>query len=242
MQILVNTCDKYSVLWKIFLEHNSRYLNLESLRVNINNEEVKLDFRQKINFISTARGKKKFPMSNWSDHLRTALQTLECDYILLIQDDYFLTTDLKTINFEEMCHSMIEHDIGCLHLSPYVPATRNRISADLKLQKQGRYTLNTQLAIWDRKYLISLLPENWNVWRWELIGHWRHNLKRHAILDLQDGSIKYFAAIKDGGYLPDISSYMSETHTKEIKRHFDVYSEKSKVIEKFRTIIKTFRN
>lgn len=239
LAILINSCDKYSDLWTHFLEHNGNFDIFQKYNVYLNNEQYKIPALTDITYMSDLRGPGCYPMSRWTTHIKTALQSIPEEYIVLFQDDYFLTREINLDELTKVIENMVEYDLYCVHLSNQVRYDRKPRDEYLHQIRNGRYYLNTQIAVWNKDYLIKLLQKETSAWIWELNGH-KENLaisKQH--FGLVNPIAHYAAIIKDGKLLLPAITHLKPSTREILCDQFLPYKQANMFFEKFKTLRKT---
>lgn len=120
--ILVNTCDSFEDCWEPFFRLWSLYWPDCPARVYLNTEYKTYSGPEK-NVVSlrscagrTIPGRKR---ATWSECLKWALEAMETDTVLYMQEDYFLTGPVDGGAVERYAEQMRAHpEIPCIQLTP----------------------------------------------------------------------------------------------------------------------------
>lgn len=186
--ILVNTCDKFEDCWTPFFtlwsvywkECKGRiYLNTEYKDFNYHGIEINCIKGCFVHQIPTDR------KATWSQCLLWALDSIEDDIILYMQEDYFLKGEVKNGLVEEYVSLMLEHpDIKCIHLTDQAVKTADDSNyKNLKLViPQQRYRVSCQAALWRKDELENLIREYESAWEFEEFGSKRSAILNHLYL------------------------------------------------------------
>jgi len=156
------SCDAYDDLWEIFYKLFNKYWPNCEYNLFLGTEYKQSDL---ITSIRTT--------GNWTDRTRKALEQITTDYVILLLDDFFIRekVDIKRIEeallmFDEKT-AMVSFQNVLFQLKQYIRKP-HIIEHMYALRKpETHYLCNCQPAIWDRKKLISLLPEGLTAWQWE---------------------------------------------------------------------------
>ena len=178
MAILVNTSDGFSDCWHPFFHLFQKYTsNLASLPIYLNTE--RLDYSVgSLNLKSTkVWSSDETERPTWSSCLIKALDCIDEEYVLYLQEDYFLTQSIH----EEYVSKALEflknnENFHAVYLNKYGPIFNDieYISRDIvKVPNTSGYLVSTQAAIWRRDALRSHCRCWENGWMFEKFATWR---------------------------------------------------------------------
>lgn len=222
--LLINTCDKYLHLVPLAIESLKACAIDEAVSTIYVNNEAAPEAIEGCTLISSIRGERSFPVKQWSDHLRTALECIDSDFILITQDDYYFKAFSSQGYRRALDLILKDQEIGCVHLSSHVAARGGWRIEGFKELVGGRYQLNSQFALWRKSFLIDCLPPETNPWMWELTGHRRVFLsKRIVALSGNEDLSEYFALIKKGKLLREASSVLQANEFRRLMEIHGVY-------------------
>ena len=175
--ILVNTTDSFNDCWAPFFKLFKKYWPEYCGKVYLNTETK--DFKYDgLNIIPI---KNKLVGESWGKCLKYALNFIEDDIILYLQDDYFLNGTVQNKIVEYYVTEMGENSIDCVHLTPFAskgPFEKSEYTGLLKYSKKSEYKIGTQASIWRKEFMKKYLREHENAWHFEVFGTkraWRHN-------------------------------------------------------------------
>jgi hypothetical protein len=172
--ILIPSCDKYSDLWQPFTQLLFKYWpELNNVHANVpiyltSNQESFTHPRIK-NILIPAE-------TNWSDSMRTALQQINSQYVLILLEDYLLKQPVKNQDFWAEFAIMRQLNAAYLQVGDWVAFIDNSSAYphNIKAKQQfGELRNNLNAAIWDREMLLSLLKSGENAWEFEHYGNFR---------------------------------------------------------------------
>lgn len=165
--VLVMSCDKNLDVTTILLEqiykhwpniNNSVFVGMEKI------DTIKSPVVSKV-ITSDAR--------EWGQRFIETLNQLDNEYVLLILDDYIVEEAVDVKRIEQILKYMKENHVANASFS--VIRTDNKYeSIDLygfeKRYDKGKYLLNLQAGLWNKKVLLSLLKPNDTPWTAEYYG------------------------------------------------------------------------
>lgn len=176
--ILINTCDKFEDCWNPFFKLWAIYWPDCKGKIYLNTEfkDYKFDGLD-ITAVKGCEGKKfKGKFATWSQCLKWALDGIDTDIVLYMQEDYFLKAKVDNDVVEKYVALMSEHnDIQCIHLtdqSVLAEKPSEFENLDEVLLRQ-RYRVCCQAALWRKEELYRLIREYENAWEFEEFGSLR---------------------------------------------------------------------
>lgn len=163
--IVVLSFDDYSDLWIDFFSLFEKFWsnNKESIYL-VTNEK---DFVYKnLNIIKTGKE------IDWFTRTKKALEMIKEDTIILFLEDYFISDYVNEQDIDEILKYMYENNVLYYRLINIPKLKPNINSFRGYIKKNEQYGVNLQCAIWDKKYLFSILnsmPEGKTAWDFEVI-------------------------------------------------------------------------
>lgn len=147
--------------------------------------EFELD--ENIHFVSLAPKRNPSPKS-WSNELIKYFESIDDEYFYFSLEDYLI---IRPVNLEliEVCKEMLTPNIGRVELwnSMQFNPNRSRYTTIYKTHKgvvfnkmnqsapTGAYRISSSNSIWNRRWFLKTLQNNWSVYDWELIGNGMHH-------------------------------------------------------------------
>ncbi|MCL5129858.1 hypothetical protein [Algibacter sp. L4_22] len=176
--ILVNTCDKFEDCWDPFFKLFSIYWPDYKGKIYLNTEYKNYTYGE-LNIIplKVAEEKQDGHLITWSECLIRALNKIDTDFVLYMQEDYFLKDNVKNDIVNEYAQLMSKHeDIACIHLTD-----QGLISKESEQKYKGlnpvklnqRYRVSCQAALWKKEILFKHLRSYENAWEFEEFGSQR---------------------------------------------------------------------
>ena len=172
--IFVNTTDGFGDCWIPFFKLFKRFWCQFSGKIYLNTENESFQFDD-LNIISIKNERFLKGKPNWSKSLIAALDFIEEDVILYIQEDYFLNDYVNT-NFIEEAYQLILKDgsISCIHLTDQAtpgPFEDYNGNENFKIiSPKAEYRISCQAALWRKNELKKYIRTYETPWQFELIG------------------------------------------------------------------------
>lgn len=184
--ILIGTCDKYQFLWKDFVYLFDKYTQNEFSNIRkVFMSETRSESIDGYEFFTPG----KIPYSN---ALIQLLDTVDTDYVLWMQEDYFLSRYIPITQFEKyfeyvVSNSVDRFQVECPTLmeSTGVPVLNEFITKGdslYRLNQDSRFSINMQASIWNVEFFKSILIPNESPWQLEEWGSRRANTRPHHLI------------------------------------------------------------
>ncbi|UMB54359.1 hypothetical protein MKD41_02495 [Lutibacter sp. A64] len=177
--ILVNTCDKFEDCWNPFFKLWTVYWPDCKGKLYLNTEHKNYEFKGLDIVPLKVCKNNNFPKSEratWSQCLKWALEAMDTDIVLYMQEDYFLKDSVKNKEVEYYVNLMQNNTvIKCIHLtdqSVIAEGRSNYKNLDTVKYKQ-RYRVSCQAALWRKSELLELIRVNEDAWEFEEFGSMR---------------------------------------------------------------------
>ena len=166
--VLVCSCDKYADLLPPFAALWRKYWSdcpFETVLVTETKPDQELCFNR---VVACGKG------GNWCDRLLQALETISTPYVIMLCDDYYLSSTVDTAGILLRLGQAKNYDAANLRLIPNpVPGVRNSSPAEgglFEYHKNTSYCIATQAGIWNREFLQSLAKGKSSIWEFERYG------------------------------------------------------------------------
>lgn len=177
--VLINTCDKFEDCWNPFFKLWSTYWKDCNATIYLNTEYK--DYNYPGLDIHSVKGcvQNNIPRdkrATWSQCLKWALETMDTDIILYLQEDYFLKDNVKNDIVENYVDLMLaNNDISCIHLTDQAVILGEKASYEglYTVVKKQRYRVSCQAALWRKEELLKLLRDYEDAWEFEEFGSMR---------------------------------------------------------------------
>lgn len=174
--IVINTCDAYSDVLKLFFAAFNEYWPNNKYSIVINSEKNIYDEYNALTHTSLLN------KSSWGLRLINTLQSIKTEFVLMLFDDFILENFVNQ-DYIESAQKLIlsSDDISVVYLMntkmPFKQVDdQNKFIEILDICD---FRLNSYPGLWRREHLISYTGINDNPWAWELFGSYRtFNIKR----------------------------------------------------------------
>lgn len=203
LSLLVGSCDKYSFIWDKFFKLFDKYwdhsITIDKYFVTEHKPAFHKDFRPLCvgNYI-------------WTKFARLALQQINTDYILWMQDDYFLRKTISAEQFSNYMNFVETNNVDRLGIHGH-SNLYSYVDPSGRLTQNSLYTASLQASIWNKKILLSLLEQNDETnWRFEIDGTIRFNQTQHKVYVSVQQESWYLEALKQGSYTQDYFNICKE--------------------------------
>jgi len=206
--ILVLSCDKYADIWNPFFLFFRKYWANCPFPIYLGTNEKQFDFENVKQIFSNRK-------TTWSDELTVILKQIPEKYIIIILEDYFIYKTVINEEIFKLIAIMEEQDAAYMKLGAfpkkYDSLWPHTILANEPgigiIQKESKYRLSLQTAIWNKEILLNLIKPTENPWEFEIEGSKRSNLIKNPFLCVianpsekkVHGPIKYYCTALSAG-------------------------------------------
>jgi hypothetical protein len=174
--ILVNTCDKFEDCWYPFFKLFSIYWSDYKGKIYLNTEYKDFSYSG-LNIVCTKvcevnnvpRNKK----ATWSQCLNWALQQVDSEILLYMQEDYFLNDFVNSNLIAYFSDTMLNNSaIPCIHLTNSgIPAVQKSDFQELYYSDPNYFSyVSCQASFWRKGIILSLLRAHETAWNFEWWG------------------------------------------------------------------------
>lgn len=193
--ILINTCDKFEDCWDPFFKLFKLYWSDCRGTIYLNTEYKDYSYPGlSVVPVKGCVGKTiKGKFATWSSCLKWALDKMDSDIVLYMQEDYFLKASVKNDLVEKYVKLMYEYpDIKCIHLTDQ--AVRTCVKSEYEnldiVEFNQRYRVSCQAALWRREELYALIREYEDAWQFEEFGSQRSAVMKSKYLCVSRDFVK----------------------------------------------------
>lgn len=194
--ILINTCDKFEDCWNPFFKLWSIYWKDCTGKIYLNTEYK--DYSYPELDITPVKGCEKNAIprnkrATWSQCLKWALEAIDTDVVLYMQEDYFLKDIVKNELVEQYVQLMDEHpEIGCIHLTDQAVSSCGKSEFEYlnKVAFKQHYRVSCQTALWRKQELLDILREYESAWEFEEFGSQRSGIMQHDYYVVDNNWVK----------------------------------------------------
>lgn len=176
--LFINTCDKFEDCWDPFFKLFSIYWPNYKGEIYLNTEYKDYSFGD-LNIIplKVAKEKQDRHQITWSECLMRALNKIDKDIVLYMQEDYFLKDYVKTDLIDRYAKLINDNnDISCIHLTDQAIINEDspeKYDGLTTVKLKQRYRLSCQAALWKKDILLKHLRPYENAWEFEEFGSQR---------------------------------------------------------------------
>ncbi len=165
LSIVVLSCDKYRDLWPPFFELFFRNWPTCPYKLYLFSNEVAYEDSRVKTILSG-------PDKDWSSSVKSCLEQIEEEYVLILFDDVFLLEkdDEKSI---EKLTSYVQQFRPEYQKFTAVPKPDIRINQDIGKYLPDTHYRNGLMSIWKRKTLLELIVQGESAWKFEIEGRLR---------------------------------------------------------------------
>jgi hypothetical protein len=214
--ILVNTTDSFEDCWIPFFTLFKKFWPGYNGLIYLNTETKSFNYPG-LNIVSL-RNNKNSPEKNitWSQCMSRALDIIDNDIVLYLQEDYFLKDFVKADTLEHYASLMKLNNIDCIHLTdqnstgPFHPSDFDGLSI---LDVKAPNLISCQAAFWKKEVLRAYLRKDESGWQFETYGTKRARLRKHNFYSVDRDIVKLnkfelvpyvFTGIVKGKWLPEV--------------------------------------
>lgn len=159
--VVVSSCDAFQECWEPFIFSMKKYWADCPWDIYMVSNYKSID-SEKIKFILVGEDK------GWASNLKKAISRLDADYIVYLQEDYFLDFKVDSAEIKQHLVYCKENNIDYLRL--FGPFFDEYAIADTPYSlspKSKRYRLCLRNAIWKKDSLDKILIEGYTGWQFE---------------------------------------------------------------------------
>lgn len=169
--VLVSSCDRFFDAWRPFAAFWRRHWPARDLPwpvfLIVNRLPVHSEWLTPLS-VGKDRG--------WADNLRLVLPRIEADYVLYLQEDYFLTQPPDFARLAAMAAAMWarDADLLCLRAMPpgygaeaWPPVPESRVEGLSEIPAGSPWRGRLQAALWRRTALLEALRPGESAWDFE---------------------------------------------------------------------------
>jgi len=163
--VLIPSCDAYSDLWPPFFNLWERHWPDCPFPIYLGTEKCEF-VRPGITVVRATPG------AAWSDCVRSYLEQIPAEYVLVALEDFFLRDRVSTGQIFRLLAEVERRGAHCLRLVPRPgPALAAALAENREIGELpvgAAYRVSTQAAIWRRESLLALLQPGESAWQFEV--------------------------------------------------------------------------
>ena len=160
--VMVLSFDKYSDLWPVYFDCAKKFWHAKMPTYLVTNEkEPKFE---NVQVVTTG------PEISWSHRAKKAVEAADAEYILLMLEDYYVTSEVTDSSIGSLISFMEENDADYLRIYTF-PEMHFKDGGERgihKVPEESLYGVNLQASIWKKEYLLKLLEGgDFSAWEFE---------------------------------------------------------------------------
>lgn len=172
--IFINTTDKFEDCWYPFFKLFSIYWPSYKGKIYLNTEHKQFDYPG-LNIISIKNCADLgiHHKNTWSECLISAMNFIEEETVLYMQEDYFLNAPVKTTILENFVNMMCSNNIDCLHLTDQNtcgPFAQTNMVGLWLIDKNAKDRVSCQAALWKKNAILQYAKKWESPWQFETNG------------------------------------------------------------------------
>jgi glycosyltransferase involved in cell wall biosynthesis len=205
---LVVSSDGYKDLWPPFFSLFQKYWPDCPFPAYLGSQTVAADFAGVTMLLAGAN-------VPWSGSLRSFLNELDDENVLLLLEDFFLCETVSTANVLEQLAALRSLGGTVLRLHPDPPPTI-KIKGFPNLSEQHRlapFRVSLQASIWNRRALLALVREGESPWEFELQGTLRSQAQPRGFYCTRKQELPYRHVIEQGEWFWSAARHYRQGHS-----------------------------
>jgi hypothetical protein len=168
--ILVNTTDSFEDCWLPFFKLFKLFWPSYNGTIYLNTEKKSFVY-QGLNIISVKSGLTDAP---WAKCLEHAVNRIDEDCFIYMQEDYFLHSMVNFRTVENLYREFVKGTSDCLHLTDQCtigPFGKSSVTSEIwRILNGADYRVSTQAAFWKTKSILSIIRPWESGWDFERFG------------------------------------------------------------------------
>lgn len=217
--VIISSCDAFANCWQPLLHSIDQCWDDCPWDIYIISN-YKEAGHHKIKFIKVGED------HGWASNLKKTLGSIDSEWIIYLQEDFWLTNKVKTKSLEQHINYCIENEAGYLRLTaPFHDEYAVNNSCYAAIPEGCRYRLCLQAAIWHKKTLENCLIEGWTGWNFEydLEKYLKsNNIKTKSLVikssTFPDSGIEYVGgtAVRKGRWTVAAVDYLNKSNFQQL--------------------------
>jgi hypothetical protein len=184
--ILINTCDNFEDCWIPFFKLFTIYWPDYKGKIYLNTEYKDFSYPGLDIVCTKVCEENKVPptiRATWSQCLKWALESIDTNIVLYMQEDYFLKDNVKNEIIEKYVQMMHDNnDIDCIHLTDQGSPAENVSKYDSlwTIPQKHQDRISCQAALWKKDVLQQYIRDYESAWNFEWWGSKRAAILKHS--------------------------------------------------------------
>ena len=207
LTIFVNTSDNFEDCWHPFFTLFAHFWLNCPYPIVLNTETKDYSFKG-LNIVCAKVAIGENRRLTWSECLARALDGIKTPYILYLQEDYFLESEVNAKALEAMLQALRAANADVIRLAEAVGGGPWLVQKDAliwEVAQKAKYRISLQAALWRKDFLRAQVRLHENPWQLESFGSMRLRRKKAKIFcvnrDLFSGKDKEIFAYTPTGVI-----------------------------------------
>lgn len=215
--IVISSVDHFSDIWPQFFHFFFHYWPEPPFKIYLITNFKYFD-DSRVQSIQLGRDQ------HWGTNLLQALDHIDCDYVLYMQDDYLINSRVSNDVMQRAVQWMHAAQADYLNLL-YSGKTTHAISDAPyeQLDLSNQWIVDLQAAIWKKNALQHVVQRGWTPWDAESkLNDYSKSKSAHGFYSVnaaQRDYFRYLQAVKGGFWLKDAVDFCRQHHVPVNLRH-----------------------
>lgn len=204
--VLIGSCDSYSHLWNHFSYIFHKYWDRD---IDVKKYIITQEADAKLNGIETVKTKDP----DYTTSVKRALDIINEDNILWLQDDYFLRRTITYDTMQKYYDLFIEWEADRfgIHEDSQLYSSSLVLNNLFRINQFSLYTISMQASLWNVNFMYKCFDGNETPWQFEVDGSERLNQsKQHRIFYAAQDPPWYLEACRKGSFTDDFYTICKE--------------------------------
>jgi hypothetical protein len=171
LTIVVNTCDAYHDVLKIFFYALQEYWPELPYPVVINAESNAYSYSAQVHNFHSGTG-----VDDWGSRVRSTLASIDTEFVMMLYDDFILDRHVDGQRVQAALNLLKSQPNAAVTYLTNTSLPIVSISGEsqfIPLRKKINYRLNSAPAIWRKQALMAYTAAGDTPWAWEVFGTYR---------------------------------------------------------------------
>ena len=142
--------------------------------------------------------------SNWITMMQAGIAKMkDPQYFILLMDDYFMTSKVDNDQVEKYIQLAKKYDCMNIRLNKtsFTEKNKRKDRSDLvDIVAGSAYSISLQAGIWNTKYFLEFVENDWTPWDFERIGSLRNDVI-HPVMESFGWYLPYLEAVRNGKWM-----------------------------------------
>jgi hypothetical protein len=178
MKVYVTTSDNYLDLIKIFQFLFNRFWGKDQEVVVLGYKKPEFELEENFSFHSM--GVSRHTPDEWSTDLKKYFESINDKHFILFFEDNFV---VRPVNHELLneIKDCLNDSVGRFCINNSIERSRGYVGTTkhigylknvplLECNQDSQYRISGMPSIWQRKYFLDNIQEEWSPWKWEIHG------------------------------------------------------------------------